>query len=127
MQRTRLAVDRTLMAVIRTSLSLISFGFTIVQIVQNLTEKHVLKFTASVLHFGIVLVVLGIIVLALGIIYHVQFMYTLRTDRNRMTRDGLIHGRDPFPPSFTLVTAVILLVIGLTVILGMLFHIGPLD
>jgi putative membrane protein len=127
MQRTRLAADRTLMAVIRTSLSLISFGFTIFQIAENLTEKKVLKFNASFPHFGIGLVVLGILVLLFGIIYHAQTMLALRSNRRRMTRDGLIGGQDPFPPSFTLVAAMILLGLGIVVGLGMIFHIGPLD
>ena len=30
-----------------------------------------------------------------------------------MTADGLIHGESPFPPSLTLITAILLLVLGL--------------
>src|SRR5271156_771020 len=79
-QRTRLSADRTLMSVIRTSLSLISFGFTIFKLAQTLIEDKVLKQTeASVPHYGISLVLLGIIMLGIGIIYHIQFMFGLRT------------------------------------------------
>jgi putative membrane protein len=126
LQRTRMGADRTLMAVIRTSLSLISFGFTIFKVVQNLAEAKVLKFGPSVPHFGIVLVLLGILMLATGIIYHGQFMWHLRIIRKGLIEEGLIHGEIPFPPSFTLATAFILLGIGVAAILSMFFRIGPL-
>ena len=57
------------------------------------------------------LVILGIVMLVLGIVYHVQFMVGLRKQRKRMMADGLIHGESVFPPSLTLVTALILLLI----------------
>jgi putative membrane protein len=125
LQRTRLSADRTLMAVIRTSLSLISFGFTIFKVAQNLASENVLKVGASIPHFGVGLVLLGILMLAVGIIYHGQFMFGLRVERRRLTKDGLIRGKSPFPPSFTLITALILLGLGIGAILSMLFRIGP--
>lgn len=128
LQRTRMASDRTLMAVIRTSLSLISFGFTIFKVVQNLTAENILKLRGnSIPHFGISLVLLGIIMLAIGIIYHSQFMLRLRTERKQLIKNGLIRGQLPFPASFTLITALILLELGIAVIVSMIFHIGPLE
>jgi putative membrane protein len=126
-QRTRMAADRTLMAVIRTSLSLISFGFTIYKIAQNLAEEKILKIGESFPHFGISLVLLGIVMLAIGIIYHGQFMLGLRTERKRSIKEGLIRDKSPFPPSFTLITALILLGLGIAVIISMIFHIGPFE
>ena len=125
LQRTRLAADRTLMAVIRTSLSLISFGFTIFKISQNIAESKIMKIGESVQHFGVGLVLLGILMLIIGIVYHMQFMYVLRKQRRQLTQDGLIRGESPFPASFTLITALVLLVLGLTAIISMLFRIGP--
>lgn len=125
LQRTRMAADRTLMAVIRTSLSLISFGFTIFNVVQDLQKENILKINATVPHFGVGLVLLGIAMLSTGIIYHVQFMYSLRTERKRLTLAGLIRGESPFPPSLTLIIAIILLGLGIAAIMSMLFHIGP--
>jgi putative membrane protein len=126
LQRTRMAADRTLMAVIRTSLSLISFGFTIFKVAQNLVAQKILKIGAdAVPHFGISLVLLGIAMLAIGIIYHGQFMYRLRLERRQLTKDGFIRGKNVFPPSFTLITALILLGLGIAVIISMLFRIGP--
>ena len=65
--------------------------------------------------------------LVFGIIYHVQFMLGLRAERKSMTAAGLIHGESVFPPSLTLVTAVILLLIGIAAIVSMIFQIGPFN
>ena len=124
-QRTRMSADRTLMSVIRTALSLISFGFTIYQVFQKLTDAGTLAHASAPRNFGVTLVLLGIVMLVIGIIYHVQFMIGLRRERNDMREAGLIHGDSGYPVSFTLVTAVILLVIGLVAIFSMVFHVGP--
>jgi len=124
-QRTRLSADRTLMSVIRTSLSLISFGFTIFQFFQKLNDQSVLKGSAPARNFGIALVFLGVAMLVIGIIYHIRFMLGLRDQRAAMVDEGLVHGESKFPPSFTLITAAILLLIGIAAIGSMVFDIGP--
>jgi putative membrane protein len=124
-QRTRMSADRTLMSVIRTSLSLISFGFTIFQVFQKLREQSVLSSAAPARHFGLALVVLGVGMLILGIICHLQFMVGLRHMRRSMTEEGLIHGESLFPVSLTLITAAVLLVIGVAAIVSMVFQVGP--
>lgn len=124
-QRTRMSADRTLMSVIRTSLSLISFGFTIFQVFQKLRDAGTFTGAAPARNFGVALVALGIGMLVIGIIYHLQFMYGLRHERHDMTKAGLIHGQSKFPPSMTLITAVILLLIGIAAIISMVFQIGP--
>lgn len=125
-QRTRMSADRTLMSVIRTSLSLISFGFTIYQVFEKLRDHGVITHAYSSRNFGVTLVGLGILMQVIGIIYHVQFMYGLREVRRAMAADGLIHAESKFPPSFTLVTGLILLLLGVLAIVSMLFQIGPL-
>ncbi len=124
-QRTRLAEDRTLMAVIRTALSLIGFGFTIFQFFQRLKEQDVISKAAAPRHFGMALVWLGILMLGLGIFYHVQFMLGLRRLRKSMREEGLIHGETGFPVSLTLITALLLLAIGVAAIASMQFDVGP--
>ena len=124
-QRTRMSADRTLMSVIRTSLSLISFGFTIFQVFQKLRDQNLLTSAAPARNFGIALVALGILMLVGGIVYHLQFMMGLRERREQLQEDGLIHAESAFPPSMTLITAVILLLIGIFAIVSMVFHIGP--
>ncbi|RUU28506.1 DUF202 domain-containing protein [Mesorhizobium sp. M6A.T.Ce.TU.016.01.1.1] len=124
-QRTRMSADRTLMSVIRTALSLISFGFTIFQVFQKLRDVGTLAHAAAPRNFGVTLVLLGILMLVIGIIYHVQFMIGLRRERNDMREAELIHGDSGYPVSFTLITAVVLLIIGLIAIFSMVFNVGP--
>ena len=126
-QRTRMSADRTLMSVIRTSLSLIGFGFTIFQFFEKLREGNVIAGTGhSARNFGIALVALGIVMLLGGIGFHTSFMIELRKQRARMRDDDLIHAETSFPISLTLMTALLLLVLGVSAIVAMLFHAGPL-
>jgi putative membrane protein len=126
-QRTRMSADRTLMSVIRTSLSLIGFGFTIFQVFEKMRDAGILKSAGAPRRMGETLVILGIVMLVLGIGYHVMFMLGLRKERDRMRMDGLIHGESAYPASMTLMTAIILLVIGLVAIISMLGGTGPLS
>jgi len=124
-QRTRMSADRTLMSVIRTSLSLIGFGFTIAQVFEKLRDQNVITRAYAPRNFGLALVGLGVVMLVLGIVYHVQFMLELRHLRESMREDGLVHGESRFPLSLTLITALILLVIGVVAIVSIAFRVGP--
>ncbi len=125
-QRTRLSADRTLMGVIRTSLALISFGFTIFQVFKRVEASHLVAISSGAArNFGVTLVGLGILMLVVGIVYHAQFMLELRHQRETMIIDGLIHGQSRFPPSYTLITALLLLLFGLLAIISMVFSTGP--
>lgn len=126
-QRTRLSADRTLMSVIRTSLSLISFGFTIYQVFEKLRTNHVFDSGEAPRNFGMSLLILGIVMLIVGIIYHLQLMLALRAERRRMVQDALLHGESPFPPSMTLITALLLLALGFAAILSIALHIAPFN
>jgi putative membrane protein len=126
-QRTRMSADRTLMSVIRTSLSLIGFGFTIAQVFEKLRDQDIIKKAAAPRNFGLALVALGIVMLVLGIAYHIQFMLGLRRLRESMRAEGLVHGETVFPLSLTLVTALVLLLVGVAAILSMAFRIGPFN
>lgn len=124
-QRTRMSADRTLMSVIRTSLSLISFGFTIYQVFEKLRDAGTLTHVGAPRNFGVSLVLLGVAMLVIGIAYHVQFMLGLRRQREAMAVAGLVHAESVFPPSMILITAVILLLIGVFAVISMIFHVGP--
>ena len=127
-QRTRMSADRTLMSVIRTSLSLISFGFTIFQFFQKVRDANeATGGTGGARNFGVTLVWVGVLVLVGGIVYHVLFMSGLRRQRESMKEAGLVHAESIFPPSLTLITAILLLVIGVTAALSIAFKIGPFD
>ncbi|MGH6949712.1 MAG: YidH family protein [Vitreimonas sp.] len=126
-QRTRMSADRTLMSVIRTSLSMIGFGFTIYQFFRGLAQSEVLGPSAAraAAFFGQALVYLGVGMVAVGILYHLQFMYSLRQERERMRVAGDVHGESPFPISLTLVVALLLLLLGIGAIAGIVFRLGP--
>jgi len=124
-QRTRMSADRTLMSVIRTALSLISFGFTIAKVFQKLQEAGHIAGAESPRNFGLSLVVVGILMLFVGIVYHIQFMLGLRHERKAMVGAGLVHGQSVFPPSLTLITALILLLIGITAVVSIVFQVWP--
>jgi uncharacterized membrane protein YidH (DUF202 family) len=124
-QRTRMSADRTLMSIIRTSLSLIGFGFTIYQFFDKMREANVLTHANAPRNFGIALVALGVLMLIMGIIYHVRFMVGLRRTRAAMTGGHLLHGESAYPVSLTLITASLLLLIGILAISSMVFEAGP--
>lgn len=127
-QRTRMSTDRTLMSVIRTSISLISFGFTIAQFFERLrTAKMLPTESMAPRNFGVALVGLGIGMLVLGIVYHLHYMRALRNERHAMVVEGLIHGETPYPVSLTLLTALVMLALGILAIISMTVHIGPFD
>ena len=62
--------------------------------------------------------------LFLGILYHVQFMLGLRRLRQSMRNEGLIYGETVFPVSLTLITALLLLAVGLAAMVSMEFQVG---
>ena len=125
-QRTRMSADRTLMSVIRTSLSLISFGFTIAQVFLKLHESAVIKGAGASRGFGGTLVGIGILLLVGGIVYHVLYMTQLRQERTRLAQQQLIHAQSPYPFSLSLLTAVVLLALGVVALLGVSSGVGPL-
>jgi putative membrane protein len=126
-QRTRMSADRTLMSVIRTALSLIGFGFTIFQVFKKLNEAQIVKSSATARNFGETLVYLGLGMLVVGIGYHIVFMIGLRRERALLRRSGLLHAESQFPPSFTLMIAVLLFAVGVSAIVAMLTGAGPLS
>ena len=80
---------------------------------------------SAVRHFAVALVLLGIAMLVFGIGFHLAFMRGLREERAQLKEDGLIHGESKFPVSLTLLTALLLLVIGMLAIVSMLSNAGP--
>ena len=125
-QRTRLSADRTLMSVIRTAISLIGFGFTIAQFFHQLrTSELVGPGGHPARNFGTAFIGLGIALLVMGSLYHLAFMRELRRRRNEMTGEGLIHGQSGFPPSMVLITALLLLLIGIAAFASIAFRAGP--
>ena len=124
-QRTRMSAERTLMSVLRTSLSMISFGFTIYSFFGHLQGEGVLRREHAPRNFGLALLTLGVAILVAGICFHIAFMRELRNERMALAKEGLIRARTHFPVSYTLLTAVLLLIVGLTAIASIVFDVGP--
>lgn len=126
LDRTRMSADRTLMSIIRTALSLIGFGFTIFQFFRSMRQAAgATEFPETAArNLGLALVVLGVGLLALGIWNHVGFMLNLRKLRQELAEAKVVLARDKFPISSTLVTAVALMVIGLSAFVNMLLRLN---
>jgi putative membrane protein len=120
-----MSADRTLMSIIRTALSMIGFGFTIFQFFHYLRESisNAIRPLAA-RNFGFALVTLGVLLLFMGIVGHVRFMLELRRDHTQLVDERFLPS-DRFPISVTLVTAVLLLAIGVLAILSMMGRAGP--
>lgn len=65
--------------------------------------------------------------LIVGIVYHIQFMLSLRAELKEIIDAGLIRSENRFPVSYTLIVAVLLLLLGVVAILSMTLNIGPFD
>ncbi|MNN41215.1 hypothetical protein D3C81_1553200 [compost metagenome] len=52
-------------------------------------------------------------------------MKQLRSERDLMIREGLIHGESHYPISLTLITAGLLWLLGVLAIAGMTFNVAP--
>jgi putative membrane protein len=128
-QRTRMAAERTLMATMRTSLSLIGFGFTIFSFFQGMTSNPQIGTgiipPRAPARFGLALVFIGVLVLLVGTMFHSKYMLQLRRQRAEFIECGYLPGTSSFPISMSLVTAFLLLLVGLAAILSIMLRVGP--
>jgi len=119
-QRNRIAVDRTLMAVMRTSLSLISFGFTIFSFFKMLSQSDAIGHAVpdeAPARFGLALVIFGVLLLLAGIVTDYRYMQNLRAKHGRLLKDPALAETLPMQRSLIVLSAIVLLLIGLIAIL----------
>ena len=129
-QRTRMAADRTLMAIMRTALSMIGFGFTLYTFVTNFIKRegaHGVLAHEAPTRFALTLIFLGVLLLTLGIVNHYRYMAVLRAQRDGFLADGLLPTKDVFPVSLTLVTAFLLVLVGVLAALSIILRVGPFN
>ncbi len=116
-QRTMLAQERTLMAWVRTSLSMISFGFTIFKLFGELKQSDVLPENRgnAPRNFGLILVGLGTFFLIAASIQNHFILKDLYTEG--------IKKRISLP----VIAAIVISLLGVTMLFGIFFKIGPLS
>ena len=105
-ERNRAAADRTLMAWIRTAISLIAFGFSIGKLAEYLKKanpEHVLDPIDSARIFGEAFIALGIFGLIAAIVQYRGILKKIKQREYVYT--------EPLP--LTMITAIILLLIGM--------------
>jgi putative membrane protein len=115
-ERTILAQERTLMAWVRTSLSLIGFGFTIFRVFKDLHKDSMLPGGNSAAQdFGVILVVLGTGFLIAASIQHkfLEKEFYVKGIKKRI--------------SLPFLAAICISLLGIVMLLGIFFHLGPLD
>lgn len=127
LERTRMAADRTLMAILRTAFSMISFGFTIFKFFHDIGEKMGIRDAMAIpaRNFGLSLVVLGVGLLVAGLYNHWRSIMDLGLRRDALHKERLLRHAFVYRPTPTGMVAVLLLLMGLLVILGIVARIGP--
>ena len=134
LQLAGLSADRTLLAVILTALGLISSGFVSFQLFQELHGARALSGgSTGARNFGVALVCLGVVLLLLGSVQHLWLWRELR-QASRQQAAGIPSAATPdppsslatrSPPSLNLISAALLLSVGLAALLSMLAGVGP--
>ncbi len=123
LERTRMSADRTLMSIVRTALSLIGFGFTIDKAFHELRKTNPQAISeVAPRNFGLALIFLGVLLLAMGILGHAGFGKELNSRRQRLFSAGLLHRDIHYRATPTFVTAVLLLLIGVSAAADIMFR-----
>jgi putative membrane protein len=124
-ERTLISVDQYLMGAIRTSLALITFGFALFLFFHQVSGEVGVNLRVPARNFGLSLVAIGMGLIVVGLLGHRKQLSELRAKMNdlyckKLLRDGTPERRSPVA-----VVALLLLLAGLMVMLGILVRIGP--
>jgi putative membrane protein len=111
LDRTAYSSERSVMAWMRTSVSMYAFGFTIIKFIDYLRKQEDgAAYAEGLGRLGLVLILIGIMSLVLAIIEHLKRVRTMK-------RLGL---EDPSRMHLSIVGAALLLVVGITTLIGLL-------
>jgi putative membrane protein len=114
MDRTRMAAERTLMGWIRTSFSMITFGFTIYKVLQELRGRLAIPAgeEQEPRYLGLALAIIGTLGLVGACVQH------------RIYTKQLKHEKTPWDLTFLI--ACLVACLGLLIVGGLMFRVGPL-
>lgn len=111
LDRTAYSSERSVLAWMRTSVSMYTFGFTITKFMDYLgKQEDGGGYAEGLERLGLVLILIGIMSLVLAIIEHLKRVRTMK-------RLGL---EDPSRMHLSIVGAALLLVVGITTLIGLL-------
>lgn len=124
-ERTLVSLDQGLMSAIRTSLSLIGFGFAMFLFFHQYGTEVGVNLRTPARNFGLALVAMGIGLITIGLVGHRRRFASLRVRMDELQRRKLLLEGCPYRGSPIAVLAMLLLLSGLLVMLGILVRIGP--
>ena len=124
-ERTLVTLDQSLMSAIRTSLSLIGFGFAMVLFFHQLGNEVGANLQVPARNFGLSLVAMGVGLITIGLIGHRRRFKSLRARMDELHSRRLLFEGCPHKGSPIAILAMLLLLSGLLVMLGILVRVGP--
>lgn len=124
-ERTLVSLDQSLLAAIRTSLSLIGFGFAMVLFFHQVRSEVGVNLQIPARNFGLSLVAMGVGLITIGLIGHRRRFASLRAKMDELHSRRLLTEGCPYRGSPIAVLALLLLLSGLLVMLGILIRVGP--
>lgn len=124
-ERTLVSLDQSLMGAIRTSLALITFGFAMFLFFHQVSGDIGVNLRVPARNFGVSLVAMGIGLITVGLVGHRRRFASLQVRMNDLYRRNLLIEGCPYRRSSTAVFALLLLLSGILVMLGVLVRVGP--
>jgi putative membrane protein len=124
-ERTLISVDQYLMGAIRTSLALITFGFALFLFFHQVSGEVGINLRVPARNFGLSLVAIGTGLIVVGLFGHRKQFGELCDKMDELHRKKLLSEGSPEWRSPVAVVALLLLLAGLMVMLGILVRIGP--
>lgn len=124
-ERTLVSLDQSLMATIRTSLSLIGFGFAMFLFFNQYGSEVGVSLRVPARNFGLTLVAMGVALITIGLIGHRRRFTSLRSKMDELHQRKLLIEGCPYRGAPIAVLALLLLLSGLLVMLGIIVRVGP--
>jgi inner membrane protein YidH len=125
-ERTLITLDQSLMGAVRTSLALISFGFAMVLFFHQFGAKMGVDLSVPARNFGLILLAMGTGLLTVALLGHRKRFADLSSQMDGLHRRKLLVQGCPYRRSAIAFFAVLLLVAGILLMIGVLIRVEPL-